>query len=226
MCGRFALRVPRSRIAERYFGFQKPVGDVIALYNITPGRHIATIQAGEQQDTGVAFRESLWGFRPQWADESAPQPINAKSETVATSRYFRDAFAHRRCLIPASGWYEWRKTDSGKQPHYITLADNDDIVMFFAGIWESTDPKTLASCCAILTEPTSPQLAHIHSRQPVVLDPDCRYDWVNPEITEREAVRSIARRLDSVHLASYPVSTRVNRPENDDEGLIEPACRP
>lgn len=223
MCGRFALHTPRSRIAERYFGFHKPVGDIVARYNIAPGTEITIIRSdSEATEGGVSFDFSLWGFRPRWAsDEKAPQPINAKSETVATSRYFRNAFAHRRCLIPASGWYEWRQTGDGKQPYYITLSDTDDEVLFFAGIWEPAGTNT-ETRCAILTQPAAKTLSFIHDRQPVVLDPECRRAWLDTEMTEREAIKGAARPLDPARLQAYPVSTRVNRPVNDDETLTQP----
>ena len=135
MCGRFALHTPRSRIAYRYFDIPLPVGDVHAKYNITPGTQITSVLA--TPDDSASFEFSHWGFRPPWAKEDAPTPINIRTEKAATSPYFRSAFAHRRCLIPANGWYEWRKTESGKQPYYITLKDPDrDEVVFFAVLWE------------------------------------------------------------------------------------------
>ena len=78
------------------------------------------------------------------------------------------------------------------------------------------------TCCAILTEPVSPAFAFIHDRQPVVLDPECRWQWLDPELSDRDAIRKVARRLDPDRLVAYSVSTRVNRPANDDPGLIEP----
>ena len=107
MCGRFALHTPRSRIAARYFDLQLPVGDTHAKYKITPGMQITSVLA--TPDDLVSFDFSHWGFRAPWAKEDAPTPINIRAEKAATSPYFRSAFAHRRCLIPANGWYEWRK---------------------------------------------------------------------------------------------------------------------
>jgi putative SOS response-associated peptidase YedK len=220
MCGRFALHTPRSRIATRYFDLQLPVGDVHGRYNITPGVQITSVLA--TPETPVSFAFSYWGFRPSWAKEDAPTPINIRAEKAATSPYFRSAFAHRRCLVPANGWYEWRKTESGKQPYYITLKDPDrDEVVFFAGLWEPAGEGD-DTCCAILTEPVSPAFAFIHDRQPVVLDPERRWQWLDPELSDRDTIRKVARRLDPDRLIACPVSTRVNRPANDDPGLLEP----
>ena len=172
-------------------------------------------------ETSVSFAFSHWGFRPPWAKEDAPTPINIRAEKAATSPYFRSAFAHRRCLVPANGWFEWRKTESGKQPYYITLKDPDrDEVVFFAGLWEPTGEGT-ETCCAILTEPVSQAFEFMHDRQPVVLDPERRWKWLDPELSDRDTIRKVARRLDPERLIAYPVSTRVNRPANADPGLIE-----
>jgi putative SOS response-associated peptidase YedK len=84
----------------------------------------------------------------------------------------------------------------------------------------------VGTCCAILTEPVSPALAFIHDRQPVVLDPECRWKWLDPRTTDREQRRAVTRRLDPGRLVAYPVSTRVNRPSNDDAALIEPEAAP
>ncbi len=220
MCGRFALHTPRGRIASRYFNIQLPVGDVHASYNITPGVQITSVHASE--DEPVSFDFSHWGFRPPWAKEDAPTPINIRAEKAATSPYFRSAFAHRRCLVPANGWYEWCKTESGKQPYYITLKDPDrDEAVFFAGLWELAGEGT-ETCCAILTEPVSPAFAFIHDRQPVVLDPECRWRWLDPELTDWEAIREVAPRMDSSRLVACPVSTPVNRTANDYPDLVEP----
>jgi len=93
--------------------------------------------------------------------------------------------------------------------------------VFFAGLWEPAGEGT-ETCCAILTEPVSPDFAFIHDRQPVVLDAECRWQWLDPKLSDRETIRKVARRLDPARLIAYPVSTRVNRPANDDPGLIEP----
>jgi len=220
MCGRFALYTPRGVIATRYFGKSRPVGDLVALYNIAPGRQITAIHATE--DDPAAFDLSWWGFRPHWAGPDAPVPINARAETVATSRYFREAFAHRRCLVPANGWYEWRDATNGKQPYFITLSAPDrDEVLFFAGIYDASVDQP-GTCCAIITEPASPALAAIHPRQPLVLDPECRWAWLDPGITDRAAIKAAAHRLDPGRLCAWPVSSRVNRAAADDAAVIEP----
>lgn len=220
MCGRFALYTPRSHIATRYFDWQMPVSDLAPRYNVTPGTQITCVVATDEDPVSIELCH--WGFRPSWAQPNAPTPINIRAEKAATSPYFRSAFAHRRCLVPANGWFEWQRTESDKQPYFITLRDSDrDEVLFFAALWEPGDEGTERRC-AIITEPACAAFTFIHDRQPVVLSPDCLWQWLDPGITDRETVRKIARRLDPNCLVAYPVSTRVNRPANDDPGLLEP----
>lgn len=224
MCGRFAKTVPESLIAREWFNITDQVGDTVPRYNVAPGTQIPAFRAREGSPEWHADGVSaFWGFRPPWADDNAPQPINARAEKVAHSNYFRSSFAKRRCLIPATGWYEWRATDAGKQPYFITLRERDENdVLFLAGIYTAADAESGEKhTAAILTEPASSPLAFIHERQPVVLDPECRWEWLDPERTEREAIRAATQRLDPRRLTAYPVSKRVNRPENDDESLLE-----
>lgn len=224
MCGRFALYTPRSQIAAHYFDWQMPVGDVQPRYNVTPGTQITSIIGTKEVPVSLGF--SLWGFRPAWAKSDAPTPINIRAEKAATNTYFRSAFAQRRCLIPANGWFEWRRTDSGKQPYFITHREPDsDEVLFFAGLWEPTG-EGAETRCAILTEPAGAAFEFIHDRQPVVLAPACRWQWLDPAISDRETIRKVARRLNPEQLVAYPVSMRVNRPANDDPDLLEPIEAP
>jgi len=218
MCGRFDLHTPPPLIAQRWFGNAINVEEAQARYNVPPGIDILMVR---EQDGGIRFDKAHWGYRPYWAGEDAPQPINAKAETVATSRFFQTAFRHKRCLIPANGWFEWAQRSGGKQPHYITLLDAaaQDILLF-AGIWETSPDGGL--CTAILTEPAAPKLAHIHSRQPVVLNPACRYEWLSREVTERHQIKSAAQRLDPQGLVSWPVTPAMNRPDFDGPEAIEP----
>ena len=151
MCGRYALHAPHSEIAGRYRYQEDWVGDTAPRYNISPGTAI-TLLAVRDGDAGPAdvLMAALWGFHPAWADNKAPSPINARAEKVATSPYFRNAFQHRRALVPANGWYEWRQDGAGgKQPYYITHADGE--LLMFAGLWEpAVDDRSTA---AIITQP-------------------------------------------------------------------------
>lgn len=218
MCGRYVLHTSRSQLAIA-FGIDRPVGDVAPRYNITPGTQITLITAPSPgSDWPVSIGFGTWGFRPAWANDKAPRPINARAETVATSRYFRDAFAHRRALIPADGWYEWQRDEDGRKQPFYTHRRNGEPLMF-AGLWEPTGAGTDCTCL-IITQPAAPELAHIHDRMPVALDPGCWWDWLDPAITDRQTIRAAARQLEPGELEAFPVGSDVNRPANDRPELL------
>ncbi|RZU99373.1 SOS response-associated peptidase [Spiribacter vilamensis] len=219
MCGRFDLHARPDTVARSIGATATEPGLASAQgYNITPGRSILTVYAGPAPDT-PALGLAGWGFRPQWAGDDAPAPINARAETVATSRYFRDAFARRRCLIPANGWFEWQQTSTGKQPWYVTATDTP--LIFYAGLWADSD-QAPGRCCAIITEPARGVAETIHPRMPLVLAPEAAATWLDPSLTTRKAIRRAVHRLDPDRLSAWPVSTRVNRPGEDDATLLDP----
>ncbi|ABI57484.1 protein of unknown function DUF159 [Alkalilimnicola ehrlichii MLHE-1] len=218
MCGRFALSASLERIAADWFELQGVGPEGGPRYNITPGTAIPAFLSDGGK--GAELAALHWGFRPAWAREG-PMPINARAEKAATSPYFREAFARRRCLVPADGWFEWQEAEGGKQPYFVTQRPRATApVLFLAGLW-TPGPDGTPGSCAILTEPAAPVLAHIHHRQPVVLDPECRWAWLDPDLRDRRAIRQAVRRLDPARLYAYPVSRRVNRPAEDDPGLIK-----
>ena len=129
MCGRFALYSSPESVAQR---LRLPASEQawVSRYNVAPGTWITGVWH-QGPGTGPAFGQLWWGYRPAWAKEGAPQPINAKVETVSTSRYFHAAFMRHRCLIPADGWFEWLVTEHGKQPYYLSRRDREPL--FFQG---------------------------------------------------------------------------------------------
>lgn len=213
MCGRFALHASPAWIAKRYFELEMPNDNELPRYNITPGTQIPMFTRPEKS---VVFQSSHWGFLPAWVtDVKAPTPINAKAETVATSKYFRHAFSKHRGLVPADGYFEWRQTDEGKKPYYIRHKDGD--LLFMAGIWE---PAETGSTCAVITQPAAAPVEFIHNRMPMLLDPECRWGWLDPKVTELESIRGATKRLNPRALEAYPVSTRVNNPRNNDVEVL------
>jgi len=214
MCGRFALNATGEQLARAVGASQAPT--VTPSFNIPPGTTQWVAHAGPEGE--VLFETLGWGYRPVWAGEDAPQPINARAEKVATSPFFRDAFARYRCLVPASGWFEWQKGESGKQPFFITAEDG---VLFFAGIYDPPREHSAGSF-AIITQPAAAPIRSIHPRMPLVLDPACYSAWLDTGRNTRDAVKAAARALAPARLKAWPVDTRVNRPANDDPALIEP----
>ncbi|WP_231498528.1 MULTISPECIES: SOS response-associated peptidase [Halomonas] len=169
-------------------------------------------------DAPLVTDEVWWGYRPHWAKEKAPEPINATVEKVATSNYFRGAFGHHRCLVPADGWYEWLPVEGRKQPHFLCREDREPT--WLAGIWnERLDGKP---GCTILTEPARGVAAEIHSRMPLALGAESLEPWLDPYLTDRETIRHVVHHLPAELITHWPVSTRVNKPTHDDAELIEP----
>jgi putative SOS response-associated peptidase YedK len=197
--------------------------DLVPRYNIAPTQPVAAIW--EQHGRREAHF-ARWGLVPGWVKDPREFPllINARVETMAEKPAFRDALKHGRCIIPASGYYEWHTNpDKTKQPYYITLAD--DRPMALAGLyasWMGPNGEEIDSV-ATITVPTNGQLSHIHDRMPAILDEAAIDDWLNVRDVRAAEAYQLAVPLPDGVLKFHPVSTRVNSARDDDPGLIEPA---
>lgn len=216
MCGRFSLTLPADAVARLFGVDEQPV--LVPRFNIAPGQEILAVRRTED---GAAreFASLHWGFVPGWARDPASmhRPINARAETVMGKPMFREAFQHRRCLIPADGFYEWRPGAGGKQPWRIARADGAPFA--FAGLWESwrgRDGQQIESCVIITTE-ANDDIRPIHERMPVMLDIGRFGPWLEDSAVPASTL------MEPYHgaLVAYPVSRRVNDPNNDDAGIIE-----
>ena len=164
-----------------------------------------------------------WGFVPAWKDEPGGAFINARAESVATKKSFREAFARRRCLIPADGFFEWRKAggrNGPKTPFWIYPSAGG--VVSFAGVWETwrhsgVEPR---HTFAILTTEANADVRPIHERMPVVIDASDRGVWLDRE-SDSGSIVALLRPAPDGTFASHEVSTRVNRTTEDDPGLVE-----
>jgi len=201
-------------------GFEHVRPNLQPRYNICPTTEIDIVieRAGKREL--VAAR---WGLVPSWWKKTLkelPATFNARAETVAEKPMYRTAFKKRRCIIPASGYYEWRKADDGKEPHYFWRSDKE--ILSMAGLWEEwTDPATgevIVSATIIVTK-AAEELAHIHDRMPVILEKDEISDWLSGT-SGVEVLKPAAAGT----LAEHRVSRRVNssRADENDETLIEP----
>lgn len=233
MCGRYvnyedvealakALGIPASDPALQRHGARP-------RYNIAPTQEILGLRLRDgdsRRHEGASFH---WGLVPFWAKEKSigNRMINARSETVFEKPAFRSAIKKRRCVIPASGFYEWQKVSNsgngkssgGKQPHFIHRADNGPA--FFAGIWETwKKQEPPLESCAILTTSANKLITPIHERMPVILDSSALDTWLDPD-TDAADVAGLLQPCPDEWLAFHPVSTRVNKPANDDSDLIE-----
>lgn len=235
MCGRFYLYSLPEDVA-RALGARLP--DDLAWqaprYNIAPTQEIIIVRP--QRDRGaLELRTARWGLVPHWAESmsagaSGGPLINARSESAASKPAFRDAFARRRCLIPANGFYEWQAPAGGpgapapRRPMRAQRPDGGLLTM--AGVWETwrdpQDPSIRLRSCAILTTNANERLAGIHDRMPVFLEGADRQAWLDPGASA-EALQALLRPAPDDLLEPAPISRRVNRVENDDPSLLAPA---
>jgi putative SOS response-associated peptidase YedK len=186
--------------------------------NIAPSTPVLAVREAEGRRLGGLLR---WGLVPHWAKEEkiGYSMINARAETVSSKPAFRDAFRRRRCLMPASGFYEWRQGPGGKQPYYIRGRDED--LMAFAGVWErwtSPEGRKIETCAIIVTE-ANELVRPIHDRMPVILGEDTWRSWLDGG-TPTEALRAMLTPCPSAWLTAYPGSADVNSPRNDSEALL------
>jgi putative SOS response-associated peptidase YedK len=224
MCGRFSSDLPPELIA-RVFGTMNELPNFPKNYNLAPSQLAPVVR--RHPETGVRHLDLLrWGFLPYWTKEpkQARKPINAKAETVATTGMFRDAFARRRCLVPAGAFYEWRKGPGGaKHPFAVARADGAPLAL--AGIWEAwRAPGTageIERTFAIITTDANALMAPIHNRMPVVIEPADWPVWLGEAEGDPAA---LLRPGGEDVLLLWPISPRVNAPRNNDASLIEPVA--
>ncbi|MFO7727414.1 MAG: SOS response-associated peptidase [Desulfonatronovibrio sp.] len=217
MCGRFAL-YESPEIIKDHFGLDS-IPDLPQNYNIAPGTHIVGVSYYEHSLSLMLFK---WGFIPHWSKDKKTgyKMINARMESVWGKHSFRSAIRYRRCLIPASGFYEWKKTEDSKQPYFITVADSSIFAM--AGIWETWEDKSsgeIIDSCAILTTEAKGIVKDIHDRMPVIIDREGYQEWLDQMIQSRDKLN--IKQVSEDNLEAWPVSSRVNSPKNNSEELIQ-----
>ncbi|MBK9317172.1 MAG: SOS response-associated peptidase [Acidobacteria bacterium] len=219
MCGRFTQRHKPEEIEDRFD--VEPIELLQeARYNIAPSQPIAAIRQGEHREMFVC----KWGLVPFWAKDPSigNNMINAKAETLAEKPSFKRAFAKRRCMIPADGFYEWQKRGKGpSQPFYVRLKAGE--LFAFAGLWEewkSPEGEVLTTCTIITVEPNE-LIAGIHNRMAMILKPEDEAAWLDP----KNGIPEIANLLQPYPanlMEAYPISRAVNNPRFDDPSCIEP----
>ncbi len=169
-----------------------------------------------------------WGLIPSWANDPSvsAQMINARSETAATKPACRDPLANRRCLIPADGFYEWVRSGKTKQPYCFEV--NDGELFAFAGLWDRwRDPSgQWIRSCSILTTTPNAVTSVVHDRMPVILDPDDYDLWLDPGMTNVEALSEMLKPFDARLMRCYPISTDINYVSNDDAACSPPSNSP
>jgi putative SOS response-associated peptidase YedK len=219
MCGRFNQTASGDEVAEA-FGLED-TPELAPRYNIAPTQAVAVV--GVQPKTGRRGLAPLtWGLVPRTSRGVERGFINARAETAWEKPSFREAFARRRCLIPATGFYEWQKLDAKRrQPWLIRLGSGG--VFAFAGLWEPAAAGGGKATCTILTTEPNDVARPIHDRMPVILDPADYARWLDPAVTLPAEVRPLLHPFPAETMTAFPVSTAVNNPAFDDPACLTPA---
>ena len=219
MCGRFYLDVPADELMS-HFGLELAPA-LEPRYNIAPSQSVPVILNGAR---GRELRMLRWGLIPFWAKDEkiGYRTINARAETVDSKPAFRAAFRHRRCLIPASGFYEWQVGADGKQPYCIHPRQRP--LFAFAGLyehWQDGTGKVVDSCTILVTQ-ANDRIQPVHDRMPVILSAEHYPAWLDPQTKDPALLKPLLKSAPAEEIALYPVSKRVNSPRNDDVGCIAP----
>ncbi|WP_091452488.1 SOS response-associated peptidase [Actinokineospora iranica] len=236
MCGRYAAAKDPAALAAEFdaldaTGEQAPEPD----YNVAPTKNVVTVVQRhpraadgtvDKSTTERTLRVMKWGLVPNWAKDAsgAARMINARSESAAEKPAFKKSLAERRCIIPADGWYEWRRDKTSKQPFYTTPQDGGSLAM--AGLWttwrDQADPAApLLITCAVLTTDAVGPLADIHDRMPLILGRDSWSAWLDPDSTDVSALLAPPPwdLVDALEIR--PVSTAVNSVRNNGPHLLD-----
>ncbi len=243
MCGRFTQTNSSSEIAKAFNLTNVP--ELKPRYNIAPTQQVGTI-LHSNSPSEREFKWLRWGLIPHWAKDKSigNKLINARAETIAQKPSFRSAFRHSRCLIIASGFYEWQRAENHKQPFYIQQIDS--LPLAFAGLWstarldmlssrehplceavsfrtrstwQSPENETINTCTIITTE-ANEIMKPIHQRMPVILKSDNYEKWLDPTIQKPELLQPLLQPDSSAQLKIYPVSTLVNNSRNNNPKCI------
>jgi putative SOS response-associated peptidase YedK len=223
MCGRFTLTATPEQLQQAIPGLNLAPAGMSPRYNIAPSQPVAVVP----NDGQMKLDYYVWGLIPSWAKDPTigNRMINARGETLVEKPSFRTAFRRRRCLILADGFFEWRQVPGSKTktPMYIRLKSGEPFA--FAGLWEnwnSPDGSNILSCTIITTTPNE-LLESIHNRMPVILPVSAYARWLEPGEQDPTLLQPLIQPYPADAMSAYPVSTLVNRPENDVAAVIQPA---
>lgn len=220
MCGRYNLITDAEALVD-FFEIEQTLFDVSELhprYNIAPSQDVPIVR-----DTGKGRELALarWGLVLHWSREEKPKysTINARAETVAEKPTYREAFRRKRCLIPATGFYEWTREGDQKTPHHIQLPEGS--IFAFAGLWDYWEREGAGfDSCSIIVTGANETMQPIHERMPVILDPAQYNTWLAADQFNRAQLESLLVSYTG-ELKIYPISRLVNSPKNDDPRCIE-----
>lgn len=220
MCGRYALLPDRRQIASMFDVAAEDLDE--ARYNIAPTQDIPIIRQDSLHNREMV--RARWGLIPHWAKDPRDlkaSMINARAETVAAKPAYRAAFRQRRCLVPALGFYEWKKEGRSKQPYFVCRKDRQ--LLAFAGLWDrwSGNGDVIDSCTIITTE-ANDLVRTIHDRMPVILSPEDFELWLESDVQDLARLQALLMPYPAEELDAYPVARTVGNPRAQGPELVEP----
>ncbi|MBX9772486.1 MAG: SOS response-associated peptidase [Candidatus Obscuribacterales bacterium] len=223
MCGRYTLARSQQELSER-FGVRQLFIDLSPRYNIAPTQKVPVVL---KQDDERTIENLQWGLIPGWVkDLRATKPlINARVETLAEKNSFKNSLVKRRCIVPADGFYEWRKMGSKKQPLFIHGKENQ--ILAFAGIWDEwkNDEGVPIRTFSIITTDANKTMASVHDRMPVILAPDAEGLWLDLERKDPAELISLLGPSPDDYIEMHEVSPKVNSVKEDSPDCIEPVSQ-
>jgi putative SOS response-associated peptidase YedK len=220
MCGRFFLSKSGAEIARHFDLSDEPA--LAPRFNIAPSQDIPVVRANAQDGDPRVLELRRWGFVPRFAKNlrTGRRPINARAETAATSPLFRGAFARRRGLVPASGFYEWQHRGRSARPFALQVRGGELFAM--AALFDRCEAEDgVLDSCAIVTTEANDRVAIVHDRMPAILAPADYALWLDPSVHERERLLPLLRPCPADWIEAHPVEPRVNDVHCDDPQLIE-----
>jgi putative SOS response-associated peptidase YedK len=221
MCGRFSQAQIAELDREVFRLLEMPALE--PRYNIAPTQNVAVVR--ERRNGERVLQLLRWGLIPSWAKDPAigNRMINARAETLAAKPAFKRPFARQRCIVPADGFYEWKRTDGAKQPYYIRREDGGPLA--FAGLWDRwrSDGDATVDSFTIVTTTPNDLVAPIHNRMPAILLPDGYDMWLDPEGRDVDDLSSLLGPYPAEDMTAYPVSRFVNNPRNEGPECVSPA---
>ncbi|KKQ01596.1 MAG: hypothetical protein US11_C0006G0038 [Candidatus Roizmanbacteria bacterium GW2011_GWA2_36_23] len=214
MCGRYNLELT-ERFSKRFQVNEVP--SMKSRYNIAPSQQLPVIVKHKVRDLKIM----KWGLVPFWSKDGKQQLINIRADSAISKPMFTRLIKARRCLVPATGFYEWKRTSDGKIPFLVRLKSQD--YFSFAGLYDilkTPEGKEIPAYAIITTEPND-LMSKIHNRMPVILKKQDENNWLNPDNAEIDSLKSLLNPFQAELMEAYPISSRINNPFNDDKELLK-----
>lgn len=220
MCGRIVLNTAPGELAATFRLNAEPT--LVPRFNIAPTQPVAAVRADE--GGGRVCDLLAWGLVPKWSPDPrmGAKMFNARSETVTQKPSFREAFAHRRCVVPVTGFYEWKRRGDVAQPHYFSASDGG--LLGLAGLWERWEYPggDVLETCSVLTTSANRLMRRVHHRMPVILEPTAFDRWLDTPADRSDGLHDLLQPSADAVLRTWPVATLVNKAANDGPELIAP----